>query len=149
MLSSGLLWAAPLLLASVATAVASPAGVVPHVARQDALPMWVTVNDNGQGSTITPTVTTVDGSVQTVSPPPSSLTESTTFVVSVGGTTTTTTGLPPVATATGNSEAGAFLVCDNQQGADAPFCQPQDGLVMAGRTTYYGEFGLPSPRWPI
>lgn len=139
--------AASLLLAGAASALpAAEAHVVQLQQREvaHAAPSpWVTVDASGDATTITPTVTTINGAATTLSPPPESLTKTGTYTLApASAAVTTSTGLPPVATASSSNGDGAFLACTTYQGADAPFCQPKSGSQLKPGNTYYGE---PSP----
>lgn len=134
--------AASLLLAGAASAL--PAAEVHVVQLQQrevahAAPSpWVTVDASGIATTITPTVTTINGAATTVSPPPDSLTKTGTYTLApASAAVTTSTGLPPVATASSSNGDGAFLACTTYQGADAPFCQPKSGSQLKPGNTYY------------
>ncbi|KAJ9149187.1 hypothetical protein NKR19_g5743 [Coniochaeta hoffmannii] len=128
-----------LLLAGSASALPAEA----HMAEQrevahGAPSPWVTVDSSGQATTITPTVTSVNGAPTTISPPPAALTETGTYTLSpTSAAVTTSTGLPPVATASSSNGDGMFLACNAYQGADAPFCQPKSGSKLNPGKTYY------------
>ncbi|KAF3006173.1 hypothetical protein E8E14_008734 [Neopestalotiopsis sp. 37M] len=102
----------------------------------DGLTPWVTVDDSGTASTVTPYVTTVDGVTSTVSAAPNDIT-GTVFTQTSYGKITTSTGSAPIATATATDGAGSFGVCNNKDGADAPWCSPNDGSNLYPGTTYY------------
>ncbi|KXX82745.1 hypothetical protein MMYC01_200837 [Madurella mycetomatis] len=100
---------------------------------------WVTVDPSGVASTVTPAVITTQGHRATVLEAPSSLISTATYTISPDGRLSTYTGLPPVAEATGSTEAGVFLACGNENnvGPDAPFCQPRRGSTLHPGRTYY------------
>ncbi len=101
---------------------------------------WVTVDKSGQATTITPTVTSINGAATTLSPPPDPLTKTGTYTLApTSGPVTTSTGLSPVATASSGNGDGAFLACTQYQGVDAPFCQPKSGSQLNPGKSYYGE----------
>lgn len=131
-------------------AVAAAATLFQHSQRALALPQagstvvgaprpWVTVDPSGVASTVTPAVITTQGHRATVLEAPSSLISTATYTVSPDGRLSTYTGLPPVAEATGSSEAGVFLACgsENNVGPDEPFCQPKRGSTLQPGRTYY------------
>jgi hypothetical protein len=109
-------------------------------AQSTTLPLWVTVDASSVAHTITPTVTSVNGAVTTLSGAPASLTAPTAFVLTKGTSSSTTTLSPPVATATTDrgSGQGTFLVCNNVKGSFAPMCQPQDGVLMGAQNAFFG-----------
>ncbi|KAF3018549.1 hypothetical protein E8E14_012502 [Neopestalotiopsis sp. 37M] len=98
---------------------------------------WITVQANGEATTVVPSLTTTDGFTSTVSPPPPELTQTSVWTLTVSGATTTSTGVNPVATASGPGEAGSFLLCENYQGDLAPMCQPEDGSSLDPGSVYY------------
>ncbi|KAI0595579.1 hypothetical protein F4775DRAFT_568883 [Biscogniauxia sp. FL1348] len=123
--------AASLLLSSVSA--------VPNLRRRtttSALDAWVTVDDEGQPSTVTPQVTTVDGTATTISPAPNDVTATVFTQTSMGRVTTTTGTTPAIPTATSGA-AGDFPVCHNLDGEFAPWCSPTNGTKLYPGTTYY------------
>ncbi|TLD30372.1 hypothetical protein PspLS_02660 [Pyricularia sp. CBS 133598] len=83
---------------------------------------WITIDEDGAPRTITPTVTTSNQAVQTISGAPSSLTAETTWFLSNNGMTTTTVFAPrPAPTSDYGKKKGALLVCENYYGEDMPF----------------------------
>lgn len=91
---------------------------------RDSLDEWVSVINEGQAVTYTPSVTIIDGKTSTVNPAP------------------TITG--PAPTAVGTSGAGNFLVCNNKEGVQAPFCTPKNGSTVVVGRTYYCRFSATS-----
>ncbi|KAH6618324.1 hypothetical protein B0J18DRAFT_276144 [Chaetomium sp. MPI-SDFR-AT-0129] len=104
---------------------------------------WVTVDDHGSATTITPAVISTEGHLTTISAAPDNLLYTTTYTLSPGtGEPSTYTGLPPVATATGAEEgslAGAFPACGPEAnvGEVEPFCLPRGGSRLFPGRTYY------------
>ncbi|KZL73231.1 hypothetical protein CT0861_10885 [Colletotrichum tofieldiae] len=111
------------------------------VARADVLAptaAWVSVNDKGVPTTVTPVPTTISGTPTLESAAPNALTGSvftmTDFrLVEV----TTSTGSPPLATANNKNGAGAFAPCRNTKGEFSPFCDPVKGSQLYVDGTYY------------
>ncbi|KAI1100531.1 hypothetical protein F4804DRAFT_44531 [Jackrogersella minutella] len=102
-----------------------------------ALALWVTVNDDGKPSTVTPILSTISGTPTIISGAPHDLT-ATVFTETNYGQISTSTGTAPMATATGgDAGAGSFPICHNKDGDNAPWCQPTDGAPMYPGTTYY------------
>jgi len=125
-------------LAAAAALPSLASAAVAVVPRAPAPSLWVSVDRNGNAKTITPTIS---GS-STISAPPSYLTQTGVYTLTAGAQTSTSTGLPPVATPTGTSSEGAFLVCNNNyQASGAPLCQPRRGSQIIQGKSYYGEFG--------
>ncbi|KAK9770073.1 putative Mid2 domain-containing protein [Seiridium cardinale] len=102
-----------------------------------ALSPWVTVDTAGIAKTITPSISTIDGAVATLSAPPAYLTRTSIWTLTVDGATTTSTGINPVATVFGPGQAGSFMLCDNTQGVDAPICQPEAGSTLTSGDAYF------------
>ncbi|CAJ2499664.1 Uu.00g025170.m01.CDS01 [Anthostomella pinea] len=127
--------AAATLLLSSASASAVPNGPLSPRETDSALAPWVTVGDDGKPSTVTPVLSTVDGTTTIVSGAPHDLT-ATVFTTTSYGKVETSTGTAPLATATGG-EAGSFPICHNLDGDDAPWCQPTDAQQLFVGTTYY------------
>lgn len=117
--------------------------------------IWITVDASGSARTVTPTPTTVNGAVSTISGPPEYLTKTSVYTLTKSSSVvTTSTGAAPFATATGTgtSDAGAFLQCSNYQGVNSPFCLPAAGSVLAAGRTYYGKLPAPAASqhdWPL
>jgi hypothetical protein len=109
----------------------------PRQSPSTTLPLWVSVDASSVAHTITPTISA--GS--TISGAPESLTSPTPFVLTKGTLSSTTTLPPPVATAntTRGAPVGSFLACENQNDAFAPLCQPEDGVVLGVRNSFFGE----------
>jgi hypothetical protein len=141
-----LLAAASLLLAGAVSALPTEVHIVEQrEVAQGAPSPWVTVDASGEATTITPTVTTINGAATTLSPPPSALTQIGTYTLApTSAAVTTSTGLSPVATASSSNGEGAFLACTIYQGVDEPFCQPKSGSQLSPGITYYGELAAES-----
>ena len=107
-----------------------------------ALPVWVTVDPSGSASTLVPAVITTQGQRATILQPPASLLSTATYTLSPNGRVSTYTGLAPVASATGDSDAGIFLACSTIVGVNEPFCLPKAGSTLYPGRTYYS---MPSP----
>ncbi|KAI2628078.1 hypothetical protein GGS26DRAFT_132476 [Hypomontagnella submonticulosa] len=102
-----------------------------------ALEPWVTVNEDGKPSTVTPVLSTISGTPTVISGAPHDLT-ATVFTETNYGKISTSTGTAPIPTATGgDAGAGAFPVCHNKDGDHAPWCQPTEGTPLYPGTTYY------------
>ncbi|KAI1392938.1 uncharacterized protein F4822DRAFT_392635 [Hypoxylon trugodes] len=118
----------------------SLASAVPNVRPRDttdaALQPWVTVNDDGKPSTVTPVLSTVSGTPTVISGAPHDLT-ATVFTETSYGKVSTSTGTAPMATATGGEGAGSFQACHNKDGDGAPWCQPTAGSPLYPGVTYY------------
>lgn len=116
---------------------------IPHSRRQAAtaaapLKPWITIDKDGAARTITPTVTTTNQAVQTLSGAPSSLTAESTWFLSNNGMTTTTVFAPhPAPTSDYGMQRGAFLVCESYYGQDMPFCTPKRGSMLNPKWAYY------------
>ncbi|KAI8623208.1 hypothetical protein F5Y19DRAFT_481954 [Xylariaceae sp. FL1651] len=100
-----------------------------------ALEPWVTVNEDGKPSTVTPVLTTISGTPTVISGAPHDIT-ATVFTETNYGKVTTSTGSAPLPTATDKS-AGSFAVCQNEDGDLAPWCLPSAGTPLYPGTTYY------------
>ncbi|KAI0450552.1 hypothetical protein F5B21DRAFT_490468 [Xylaria acuta] len=100
-----------------------------------ALAPWVTVNDDGKASTVTPVLTTISGTPTVLSGAPHDIT-ATVFTYTSYGKVVTSTGSAPAPTATGKN-AGSFAVCDNMDGEFAPWCKPDGETPLYIGTTYY------------
>lgn len=99
--------------------------------------VWVTIDASGSARTITPSVS----ASKTVSGAPEYVTDISVYTLTTAsGLVQTSTGMAPVATATANSGAGAFVACSNYQGWDEPFCLPRRGSVLRPGVSYYGEY---------
>ncbi|KAK7459758.1 hypothetical protein Landi51_00007 [Colletotrichum acutatum] len=113
------------------------------VARADVIAptaAWISVNNKGVPTTVTPVPTTISGTATYASAAPNALTGSVFtltdwHLVKV----TTSTGTPPVATADSKSGAGAFAPCSNTNGDFSPFCDPNKGSTLYTDGTYYGK----------
>ncbi|KAI0845645.1 hypothetical protein F5Y00DRAFT_163407 [Daldinia vernicosa] len=102
-----------------------------------ALEPWVTVNEDGKPSTVTPVLSTISGTPTVISGAPHDLT-ATVFTETNYGKVSTSTGTAPIATPTGGSAgAGSFPVCHNKDGDYAPWCQPTQETPLYVGTTYY------------
>ncbi|KAI6355104.1 hypothetical protein MCOR25_008353 [Pyricularia grisea] len=99
---------------------------------------WITIDEVGAARTITPTVTTTNQAVQTISGAPSTLTAESTWFLSNNGMTTTTVFAPhPAPTSDYGKKNGALMVCENYYGEDMPFCTPKRGSMLNPNSTYY------------
>ncbi|GAW11366.1 hypothetical protein ANO14919_007100 [Xylariales sp. No.14919] len=123
--------AAGLLLAS---AHAIPNPLRPR-ATDAALEPWVTVNENGTASTVTPVLSTISGTPTVVSGAPHDVT-ATVFTYTSYGKVITSTGAVSEPTATSKS-AGSFAICSNLDGDLAPWCAPDNNSTLYVGTTYY------------
>lgn len=99
---------------------------------------WVSVDTSGVPVTVTPVVTVVDGATTTISAVPNDLTATVVTRTDYAEITTSTGTAPPEPTATNKDGTGSFLVCNNADGANAPFCQPSYNSSLYPGTTYYG-----------
>ncbi|KAI0536802.1 hypothetical protein GGR58DRAFT_474208 [Xylaria digitata] len=100
-----------------------------------ALEPWVTVDAEGQASTVTPVLSTISGTPTVISGAPHDVT-ATVFTYTSYGKVVTSTGASPDPTATSQS-AGSFAVCSNLDGAMAPWCTPENNSTLYVGTTYY------------
>lgn len=125
-----------LLFLGTVTAVPAPS----QVARTPADPtdLWVTVDESGRPRTVTPIHTTISGTPTVISGAPNDVT-ATVITRTNMGEISTSTGEPPLPTATASKGAGAFRVCDNKDGPNAPFCLPTEGSSLYPGTTYYSK----------
>ncbi|KAI1499042.1 hypothetical protein F5X99DRAFT_298465 [Biscogniauxia marginata] len=128
-------------LASIAAAtlLLSSASAVPNLRRRDTttgLEPWVTVNEEGQPSTVTPKLSTADGTPTTISPAPNDVTATVFTQTSFGKVTTSTGTAAAIPTPTGGA-AGEFAICHNLDGDFAPWCSPTSGTKVYPGTTYY------------
>lgn len=127
-------------VALLASSVASMPNLQPRVT--DSPQPWVSVGDDGKPTTVTPVVTTISGVATVISGAPNDLT-ATVFTQTNYGQVTTSTGTAPAPTATATDGAGSFAVCNNKDGANAPWCTPTDGANLYPGTTYYCMFATP------
>jgi len=120
--------------------------------------VWVSVNAQTTGATITPTVITdAGGAKHTDNMPPNHLTESKEYSSfnQYGAVATYTTSLNPAPTASAiDDPRGEFLACLPQQSRDEPFCAPKrDSILKLGRGYYITwntlYFGSPNQRVQI
>ncbi|KAH8906076.1 hypothetical protein BR93DRAFT_969295 [Coniochaeta sp. PMI_546] len=102
----------------------------------DATDLWVTVDESGHPKTVTPVQTTIDGTPTVISAAPNAVT-ATVFTNTNQGDVRTTTATVPNPTPTATGGAGAFPVCHNKDGDNAPFCLPLVGAELNPGTTYY------------
>ncbi|KAB5578413.1 hypothetical protein GE09DRAFT_1089546 [Coniochaeta sp. 2T2.1] len=123
--------AAWLLLLGAANAMPALQGRAP-----DAIDPWVTVDENGSPKTVTPVQTTIDGTPTIISAAPNAVT-ATVFTNTRQGDVRTSTGTIPNPTPTATGGAGAFPVCHNKDGDNAPFCLPVVGAELNPGNTYY------------
>ncbi|KAG6368704.1 hypothetical protein INS49_002917 [Diaporthe citri] len=98
---------------------------------------WVSVDTSGVPVTVTPVVTVVDGATTTISAAPNDLTATVVTRTDHAEITTSTGTAPPEPTATNKDGTGSFLVCNNSDGINAPFCQPSHNSSLYPGTTYY------------
>ncbi|KFH45483.1 hypothetical protein ACRE_036640 [Hapsidospora chrysogenum ATCC 11550] len=105
--------------------------------RADPTAVWVSVDDEGQPArTITPSVTTEDGTTAIVDGAPHDITGSV-FTWTSYGRVTTSTGDPPNPTATNKHTEGAFPLCENKDGDHKPLCYPTPSSTLFKDTIYY------------
>ncbi|OAA54166.1 hypothetical protein SPI_09100 [Niveomyces insectorum RCEF 264] len=111
----------------------SPADADPSAAAPSLPPTapWVSVDDKGTAHTVTPVLTTIDGTPTVVSAEPTT----TTTALERTMTASRTAADQPQATATNG--AGSFPVCHNTDGPTAPFCAPAAGSTLNPGRTYY------------
>ncbi|KAI0399080.1 hypothetical protein F4802DRAFT_591083 [Xylaria palmicola] len=130
--------AASLLLLAAAHAIPNPVHPLEPRATDAALEPWVTVNDDGKPSTVTPVLTTVSGTPTVVDGAPHDVT-ATVFTYTSYGKIVTSTGEPPgpTATSTGDDGAGSFAQCSNLDGEFAPWCHPDGESPLYVGTAYY------------
>ncbi|KAI2622455.1 hypothetical protein GGR54DRAFT_64648 [Hypoxylon sp. NC1633] len=117
----------------------SLASAIPNVRPREtdpALEPWVTVNEDGKPSTVTPVLSTISGSPTIISGAPHDLT-ATVFTETNYGKVSTSTGTAPIPTATDGDGAGSFPVCHNKDGDHVPWCLPTEGTPLYPGTTYY------------
>jgi hypothetical protein len=114
------------------------------IARDPANPtdVWVSVDESGTASTVTPTVSTAgSGSTTILSGAPNDVT-ATVFTTTDHAVESTSTGTA-AATATNTAGAGAFALCSNRDtGNFAPFCAPSDNGTLYAGMTYYGTWKM-------
>lgn len=128
-------------LAAVAALLLAQANAWPHLSpRQTAAPMpWVTVNAEGVASTVTPSLSVVSGTATSIiDGAPAAITGTVRTAFSWGATSTVTDTASP-AKPTGDV-AGAFAVCKNRDGQNAPFCSPTAGSKLFFGSRYYCEY---------
>jgi hypothetical protein len=137
-----------LALAGELVAADVPKDMLPRIASRDGTGPrpWVTVEPDGSARTIIPSVATAASTTSTISPPPARLTQTAAWTLTISSSTTTSIGISPVVTAYGPGEQGSFLLCDNYEGSNAPFCQPEEGSVLFSNLVYYGSASLRCPR---
>lgn len=88
---------------------------------------------------MTPVQTTISGTPTVISAAPNEVT-ATVFTATEQGQASTRTGTAPAnPTATGEAGAGAFPVCRNKDGVNAPFCLPAAAAELYPGTTYYSK----------
>ncbi|KAI1174809.1 hypothetical protein F4777DRAFT_552533 [Nemania sp. FL0916] len=101
-----------------------------------ALEPWVTVQDDGTPSTVTPVLTTISGTPTVLSGAPHDVTATVFTYTSYGKVITSTGTTPPEPTAT-HDAAGSFALCNNEDGPLAPWCRPDGEDPLYVGTTYY------------
>lgn len=99
---------------------------------------WISVDSTGLPSTVTPVRTVADGVPTTLSAAPVALTATVRTRTAYGELTTSTGTTPAGPTADNKKGQGAFLACQNAEGAFAPFCEPAGNSSLYPGTTYYG-----------
>lgn len=106
---------------------------------------WVLVGDEAQPTkTLTPGVSTIDGSPTPINAAPHDLTASAYTITNYGHVYTTTQHAPnPTVTNTKTNE-GAFSRCYNKEGQYAPFCRPTHNSSIYVGFTYYVTW---DPEW--
>ena len=104
-------------------------------AADTALEPWVTVDESGKPSTVTPVLSTISGTPTVISGAPHDVT-ATVYTYTSLGKVITSTGAPPAPTA-GSSKTGTFELCENKDGDYAPWCRPQFNSTLYVGTTYY------------
>ncbi|KXJ86914.1 hypothetical protein Micbo1qcDRAFT_33120 [Microdochium bolleyi] len=135
-------------LAAAAILLAQATSAFPHLSPRQAAAAaavpapWVTVDASGLASTVTPslsTTTATSGTTTTITTilngAPAEVT-GTVATVPFWDTTSFITGTPSPPKPTGDV-AGAFLVCNNRDGKDAPFCTPTAGSQLFPGSRYY------------
>ncbi|KAI0178979.1 hypothetical protein GGR52DRAFT_534316 [Hypoxylon sp. FL1284] len=125
--------------AAAAALLSSLVAAVPNLRPREtntALEPWVTVDDEGKPSTVTPVLSTISGTPTVVSGAPHDLT-ATVFTQTNYGKVSTSTGTAPTPTPTAAGGAGSFQVCHNKNGENAPWCIPTEGTPLYIGTTYY------------
>lgn len=138
MLTRPKLLAAAALLLGAASALPPLATPVLEARAPAATDPWVSVDTSGVPVTVTPVVTVVDGATTTMSAAPNDLTATVVTRTDYAEVTTSTGTAPPEPTATNKDGTGSFLVCNNADGENAPFCQPSHNSSLYPGTTYYG-----------
>ncbi|GAW27033.1 hypothetical protein SAMD00023353_6400220 [Rosellinia necatrix] len=129
--------AASLLLATVRAMPNAALQLQPR-ATDVSLEPWVTVNEEGKASTVTPVLTTISGTPTVLSGAPHDVTATVFTYTSYGKVITTTASTPPGPTATGGgSGSGSFALCNNLDGPFAPWCRPNGETPLYVGTTYY------------
>ena len=98
--------------------------------------VWVSVDASGQPTTVTPVVTTLDGSRTVVNGAPAEAADEVVTQTS-DGTVVTSTRAAPLATASNAAGAGSFAPCENPDGEFAPFCSVGGGGPLLVGNTYY------------
>ncbi|KAK3330082.1 hypothetical protein B0H66DRAFT_542727 [Apodospora peruviana] len=97
--------------------------------------VWVTVNEDGKPTTLTPGFTTIDGKPTIVSDAPYILT-GTIFTTTIHMDIQTHTGAA-AQTARKPNGPGAFMACQNPDPAFEPFCLPANDATVHTGVTYY------------
>ncbi|KAK0657370.1 hypothetical protein B0T16DRAFT_452841 [Cercophora newfieldiana] len=96
---------------------------------------WVSVDESGRPKTVTPVLTTIDGTPTVISGAPYELT-GTVFTQTRNAAITTSTGVP-APTATGKDGSGSFALCKKPEGDFAPFCEPKNNATIYPGKTHY------------
>lgn len=125
------------LAAAAAAMLLSTVSAIPNLMpRQTDAPLvpWVSVDDDGAVSTVTPASSTVSGTPTVISEAPAQVTGSV-VTISYYDSTVTSSGTPyPAPT---GDVAGAYNVCINKDEDMAPWCFPTEGAMLAPGKTYY------------
>ncbi|KAK3401688.1 hypothetical protein B0T20DRAFT_120680 [Sordaria brevicollis] len=150
-----------ILAATLAASFTLVANAIPQPQAQETVApspkVWVSVNAQTTGATITPSVVTdAGGAKHTENAPPEYLTKSKEYSsFNKDGLVATYTSLNPAPTAAAiNNPRGEFLACAPQQSRDEPFCAPKrDSILKLGRGYYITwntlYFGSPNQRVQI
>jgi hypothetical protein len=103
---------------------------------------WVSVDPSGRPSTVTPVLTTINGTPTVISGAPYDLTGTVFTQTRHDAKITTSTGAAPRPTANSKDGSGAFAVCHNLDGDSAPFCEPKNNATIYPDGTHYSMSSL-------
>ncbi|KAK3945446.1 hypothetical protein QBC46DRAFT_445354 [Diplogelasinospora grovesii] len=120
------------------SSVASAAAILPRQAAAET-EAWVTVDESGVPKTVTPVVSTINGTPTIISGAPHDVT-ATVFTRTANAVVTTSTGDAAASTPTAadSSGSGAFATCQNTDASNyAPFCTPANNATLYPGSTYY------------